>query len=90
MHNVLRLSIVTVTFLWTLIKQNILDRKFIPEGIIINFPKISVIMILEGFSSVIEFAMFGNKPVDVVNAPSVVSFKNRVKKVDLDRFLTVK
>ncbi len=27
---------------------------------------------------------------DVVNAPSVVSFKNRVKKVDLDRFLTIK
>ena len=34
--------------------------------------------------------VWNSLPVDVVNAPSVVSFKNRVKKVDLDRFLTVK
>ena len=34
--------------------------------------------------------VWNSLPIDVVNAPSVNSFKKRVTKFNLDRFLTIK
>jgi hypothetical protein len=34
--------------------------------------------------------VWNSLPIDVVNAPSVNSFKKRVTKINLDRFLTIK